>query len=435
MGIKYFYNFCLCERDDADIAGDILSAVRKAYFAGFVKIRDKITYDSEGTSLLYDYCIEKDKPLRWTVKTPSGEIVQDVTQAAEGKYHINYYRNKALYKRLLFSCLHTMLKAEYLDESGVVCASLEPRKLRDALCLLYTAAGLKEPLILTALTETSDSRAAEMINSRFSDRTAVASTNDGVVWFLSDEQHAAYKRIRDEVEAELAAETEESFIGDEAPLFERINAKDFNVKRNLSASLDISEAREFGAEAPEETEEQLADEITPDETETVEETVQEDDSALKPDKLIMADGAVYSYFGELDESGNRSGFGRTLTDLGRTAYEGRYENDKRSGNGAYFYKDGTLCYSGDWLENARHGVGVGISARDGSIHTGRWVNNKPEGNGVRMSRDGELKFVCKELSDGQTVLMNYMADDTVVISKYDKNGAKIAEKTVSLTDF
>ena len=124
-----------------------------------------------------------------------------------------------------------------------------------------------------------------------------------------------------------------------------------------------------------------------------------------------------------------------MTDLGRTAYEGNYRNDKRSGKGAYFYKDGTLCYSGDWAENARHGVGVGISSRDGSMHIGRWKNNKPEGNGVRLSAEGDIRFVCKELSDGGTVLMNYLPDDTVLISKYDAQGKKIAEKTVSLTDF
>ena len=153
-----------------------------------------------------------------------------------------------------------------------------------------------------------------------------------------------------------------------------------------------------------------------------------------PDKQIMADGAVYSYYGELDDNNNRSGYGRTVTDLGRTAYEGEYRNDKRSGKGAYFYMDGTLCYSGDWSENVRHGVGVGISAKDGSMHIGKWVNNKPEGNGVRVAADGNVKFVCKELSDGTTALMNYLDNDTVVITKYDKSGARISEKIISLAN-
>ena len=148
----------------------------------------------------------------------------------------------------------------------------------------------------------------------------------------------------------------------------------------------------------------------------------------------MADGAMYSYYGELDSNGNRSGYGRTVTDEGRTAYEGCYLNDKRSGKGTYYYKDGSLLYTGDWAENARHGIGVGVSSRDGSIHVGKWSMNKPVGNGVRLTSDGDIRFVCKELSDGSTVLMNYMPDDTAVISKYDKNGKKLSEKTISLAD-
>ena len=194
---------------------------------------------------------------------------------------------------------------------------------------------------------------------------------------------------------------------------------------------------------------QISQQVEPEEVEQTEESEEQEkieeaeDSeeksevepvAAKPDKEIMADGAVYSYYGNLDGNGNRSGYGRTVTDFGLTAYEGMYVNDKRSGKGAYFYKDGTLCYSGDWAENVRHGVGVGFSSRDGSIHVGKWVHNKPEGTGVRMSADGEIKFVCKELSDGSTVLMNYLNDDSVVISKYDKNGSKLSEKKVSLID-
>ena len=68
------------------------------------------------------------------------------------------------------------------------------------------------------------------------------------------------------------------------------------------------------------------------------------------------------------------------------------------------------------------------------MHVGRWSQNKPVGSGVRLAADGEIKFVCKELSDGTTVLMNYMTDDTVVIAKYDEKGKKLGEKVISLID-
>lgn len=434
MGIQYFYNFCLTELDDADLESDILSAVRKSYFATFEKIRDKITYDSEGVPLLYDYCIEREKTLRWTVKNLQGGVVQEVIPADDGRYYLCCYQGDKLVKRLLFSKLHTLLKVEYIDDSGVVSSSVEPRKVQGGLCLLYTDNRLPEPVVLYAMPDVNDERVLSKLREDFTDYTVSASTNEGIVWFLSDEQTASFRAFVEKETAEIEKEQEFSFVGDEAPLFEKINAKDFNMKRNLSASLDISQAKAFGEPVEEEPVPELTDAATADTADAPEDIVEEEAASAKPDKLIMADGAVYSYYGELDANGNRSGYGRTLTDEGRTAYEGDYQNDKRSGKGAYFYKDGTLCYSGEWSENVRHGVGVGVSARDGSMHIGRWVNNKPEGNGVRLTADGEIKFVCKELADGGTVLMNYLDDDSVLISKYDKDGKKTSEKKISLID-
>lgn len=453
MGIHYFYNFCISDIDRADLRGDILSALRKRYFDGFVRIRDRITVGSEDEPLFYDYAIEKDKLLRWTVKNATGTILQEVIPAGEGKYFLYFYRDQKLYKRLLFSRLHTLLKAEYTDDDGVVCASIEPRKVQGGLCLLYESKELKEPLVLSPAPDVSDPILSERMRERFTDYSAVASTNEGIVYFLSDQQTSSFKALLGEVQAELNSEGEESFI-DDMPLFEKINAKDFNVKRNLSASLDISHAAVFGAPVeeaeapvvepepvsesgnvaePEPVPEISADEETVPEEEEIEET--EDKKTAEPDKMIMADGAMYSYFGDLDDNGNRSGYGRTMTDLDKVAYVGNYVNDKRSGKGAYFYKDGSLCYSGDWTQNARHGIGIGVSARDGSMHMGSWKNNKPEGNGVRMTADGKILFVCKVLEDGKTVLMHYLPDETVLVTKYDREGKKISEKTVSLLDF
>ena len=155
--------------------------------------------------------------------------------------------------------------------------------------------------------------------------------------------------------------------------------------------------------------------------------------ASEPDKQIMAGGAIYSYYGETDAYGNRSGYGRTVTDLGKTAYEGMYRDDKRSGKGTYYYKDGMLCYSGDWSENLRDGVGVGVSSKDGSMHIGRWSNNRPAGTGVRMTADGEIKFINKARPDGSSVLMRYTDDGDLAVVKCDKDGNKLAETTYPLT--
>ncbi|MBQ7721223.1 MAG: hypothetical protein IJT56_11620, partial [Clostridia bacterium] len=501
-------------------------------------IRDKITANSDAASFSYDYSIEKEKPMKWLVKNPSGTTVQEVMLSDNGKYYIYFYEGDALTKRLLFSKHHTLLKGEYFDTAtGVVRCTLEPRKAQGGLCILYTVKTNPQPQPLFEEPEIADERIADRIAEEFTDYTAVASTDRGVVRFLSDDQLASFNAFIEKCEQDLANIKEETFV-DSTPLLDKIKAKDFNVKRNLSSSLDITRAMAFSMQedsevvepgvivehepyepveavveeapskvtevepvassepaeaaidasesieeaetvvaepetiAPETAEIEIAESETVEpetvetktvETETVETETTEpeahepeaDDSEAhepeivesepeeseptektenEPDKRIMADGAIYSYYGDLDDNGNRSGYGRTLTELGRTAYEGHYFNDKRSGNGSYFYKNGSLCYTGDWLENARHGVGVGVSSHDGSIHVGNWRNNKPDGTGVRLTAEGDIKFVCKELSDGSTVLMHYMPDDTIIVSKYDESGRKIGNNTISLSD-
>ena len=77
---------------------------------------------------------------------------------------------------------------------------------------------------------------------------------------------------------------------------------------------------------------------------------------------------------------------------------------------------------------------MGVSSRDGSIHAGNWELNKPVGSGVRLTAEGDIRFVCKELSDGTTLLISFQPDDTALITKYDDKGMKVSEKTVSLND-
>ena len=238
MGIQYFYNFCIREIDDVDLDSDILSAVRKSYFASFEKIRDKITYDSEGISMLYDYCIEKDKPLRWTVKNPQGGVVQEVLPADSGRYYLCFYRGDKLFKRLLFSKLHTLLMAEYMDDNGAVCRSVEPRKVQGGLCLLYKDVSLPDPVVLSAAPDIEDEYVAQCVKAQFNDYMAAASTDTGIVWYLSDKQTARFKALVQEITAALSNMEEESFVGDDTPLLDKINAKDFN-----SQPLDIEVGR------------------------------------------------------------------------------------------------------------------------------------------------------------------------------------------------
>ena len=157
MSIKFFYNFCLKDDNRTALDSDILSGVRRSYFSSFGRIKDRITINSDGDSVTYDFSIEKDKPVRWLVKSSDGVLLQDSAVADGGKYYIYYYQDQAVYKRLLFSRLHTLLQVEYFDHSaGSPYISLEPRKAQTGLCILCTSHMTPQPLVVFPEPEITD---------------------------------------------------------------------------------------------------------------------------------------------------------------------------------------------------------------------------------------------------------------------------------------
>ena len=125
--------------------------------------------------------------------------------------------------------------------------TLEPRKSQVGLCILYTTKSDPRPIPLFEEPEIGDGALLELMRREYDVYTAVASSDSGVVRFLSEPQMAGFREALEKCEKELADTREESFVGDDTPLLDKINAKDFNVKRNLSSSLDITRAMEFGA--------------------------------------------------------------------------------------------------------------------------------------------------------------------------------------------
>lgn len=462
MSIKYYFNLFIPPVTMERVEGDILSGVRRGFFMNYDKIRDKISSESDANALSYVYTIEKDKPMKWNVRSYDGTLLQETVLADDGRYYLCEYEDARLSKRILFSRLHTLLRAEFFDQNGEVMVSVEPRKAKEELCLLMRRRSSGQPIIMYSRPEL-DADLIPAVIRRFSADVVIAQTNEGPVLYLSEGLRETFLDFCEQYRAEHQKTNDENYLTGGSSLGERLSVSDFNVKRNLSSSIDITKAADFTYDASEsQTQpESPADSVatgaeTPseepassDRSQTippVEDIVKEINSAVEaadpsrgsdsePDKVIEADGVTYCYYGELDRYGNRSGYGRTVTPDGRTAYEGCYLDDKRSGNGSYFYRDGSLCYTGDWDDNRRSGMGVGVSSHDGSVHVGRWIDNKPIGNGVRMTSDGDLKFVCKQLENGSTVLFNFMPDDSVIMSKYDEKGRKLGDETISLTDF
>lgn len=520
--INYFYNIIL-KTDDCDLYSDVLTGIRKDYYLSHEKQKGKITQNSSGDTLFYEFAIEKDRNLKWQI-SDSENILSDTKHLDSGCSCINYYGENGLYKAITFSKFHTLLKVEYFNlvKANTPYCVIEPRKSGNDLCLLLTSvSATTKPSILYAMPDIEDDYIQDKVDLEFSDYTVLASTNEGVVKFLSESQLDLFEEFVDRATAmKLTDMAPESYIDEkDAVLASKLNPKDFNVKRNLSEIIDISQAQEFSYDNIEE--ELLSDmdlelfsedvEDTPVEenvscgnedisanneeliayenaspinadsvevTETVaEETVltfeadyynsddtsetdavateerpvtetvgvtesetEEADDSFdissldEPTSIIQSLSSKYLYYGDVDLNGKRSGFGRTATEDGRTAYEGQYLNNKREGLGAYYYKDSGLCYYGEWKNNKRNGLGIGVSSVDKSIHIGNFTDNKPDVDGVRVKNNGEIEFVKKTLANGMTVELRF-DNDKIIVSKYNENGELISENTSNLIYF
>lgn len=491
--INYFYNI-ISKSDDCDLCSDVLTSVRKEFYLSREKQKNKLTQNSSGDSVYYEYSIEKDKPIKWVV-SDDDNILSDCKNIEDGKYVINYYSEDGSIKLLTFSKYHTLLKVEYFDSinSSAPYCTIEPRKYGNGLCLLMSTKTSFQPSILYPMPDVDDEYIENKIDEEFEDYCAVASTNDGDVKFLTEEQQRLFEDFVDRAAAMKLTDTApKSFIDeDDAVLAQKLNPKDFNIKRNLSQVVDMSKADCFSYDADEGILSELIsddvvdtiDELTYDASNTdnqleidVDATLaaflneednpvvyvknedaqpletqavaqpqleQESDDEQEfsmitslddPDCVIESGSSKYLYYGQLDIANNRSGYGRTAAENGRTAYEGMYSDNKRNGVGAYYYKDGQLCYYGDWKNNKREGFGVGVSSFDKSVHVGEFIDNKPVGDGVRVANTGDVQFIRKTLSNGSVVLLKFDSDK-LIITKYNKDGEEISENSSNLIYF
>ena len=102
-------------------------------------------------------------------------------------------------------------------------------------------------------------------------------------------------------------------------------------------------------------------------------------------KFTYPNGCVY--LGELNEDGERTGYGEFVFHDGRRL-KGNWDKNRMEGVGKLIYADGSI-YEGDWKKNKKHGKGKQTSA-DGSIYDGDWKDDKKNGKGKQTSADGSI---------------------------------------------
>ena len=110
---------------------------------------------------------------------------------------------------------------------------------------------------------------------------------------------------------------------------------------------------------------------------------------------------------------------------GMTAYRGEYQDGKRHGFGAAYYKDGALSYAGFWKEGKKDGLGVSFRDGDHALHIARWENGKPGGYVSLFDSQGSLRYSGRfenGKKQGAGVTVN-PADGTLFVGKWQDGEA------------
>ena len=197
------------------------------------------------------------------------------------------------------------------------------------------------------------------------------------------------------------------------------------------AIVELAHRQEEGAEAPRTEEEEIlaaarqaahAAEDEPEEAPQAAAEVQEvPETADKAREEAPQEGAL-AHAGEVEKSQGIQIAGEAG---GMTAYRGEYQDGKRHGFGAAYYKDGALSYAGFWKEGKKDGLGVSFRDGDHALHIARWENGKPGGFVSLFDSQGNLRYSGRFVNgkkQGAGVTVN-PADGTLFVGKWQDGEA------------
>ena len=197
------------------------------------------------------------------------------------------------------------------------------------------------------------------------------------------------------------------------------------------AIVELAHRQEEGAEAPRTEEEEIlaaarqAAHAAEDEPEEAPQTADEaqgiPEGADKAREEAPQEGAL-AHAGEVEKPQGIQIAGEAG---GMTAYRGEYQDGKRHGFGAAYYKDGALSYAGFWKEGKKDGLGVSFRDGDHALHIARWENGKPGGFVSLFDSQGSLRYSGRFVNgkkQGAGVTVN-PADGTLFVGKWQDGEA------------
>lgn len=429
--IRYF-GIAFDKFEVLDFTTDFLAGVRANYFNSGLQVqKDKAVQHLNKVAYFFNYYFEKGFSADWVLKK-NARLVQESEITNEEKYCIKTYSDdEFVYKKTYFDNEHNWIKTEYFSSNSdapVCCLKNTVTQGQNVIKKISYIDGIEQITYLFPKLDVPEDR----------DYSVLAYTDMGFVYFNSVPNKV--------VVSENNADSVLGFSFKIENFSSENNSKDYSIKNaeyldynsneeQLYLQEDIAEFDtelvETVSEIPEEIAVADTQEENASEPETVEVIEYFTDEVIEnitvsefnetPDSVINSGSEEYNYYGET-LNGKRHGFGRTVTPVGKTAYEGSYFDDKRNGFGSFYCKNGDINYLGNWENNNRQGFGVGFRNTDFTAHIGKWSKNTPDGIGARFNRNGDFLFLG-EFNSGkkQGIGISYDENAGFIISKFDED--------------
>ena len=242
-------------------------------------------------------------------------------------------------------------------------------------------------------------------------------------------EEAAVEETAVEEAAVEEAAVEETAV--EEPAVEETAVEETAVEEaETKAIVELAHRQEEGTEAPRTEEEEIlaaarqaahAAEDEPEEAPQAAEVQEVPETADKSQKEAPREGTL-AHAGEVEKPQGIQIAGEAG---GMTAYRGEYQDGKRHGFGAAYYKDGALSYAGFWKEGKKDGLGVSFRDGDHALHIARWENGKPGGFVSLFDSQGSLRYSGRfenGKKQGAGVTVN-PADGTLFVGKWQDGEA------------
>lgn len=436
-----FYGFAYAEYNALDFATDFLAGVRSNFFNSGNKQQSNRTVQLIDTDeYSYVFNMTENSPLSWKIYK-NNVLLQKAESQGENGYVVKCYdENNNVYQKIFFNNNHIWLKTEFFSNINK----------ENSKSMIFIPKVVENEFVIERTVNKADNATISYLYPKYDipeDNVyyALAFTNKGFIYFNNIPNDMLVSKIH------ILDNSLDNFGG-----FSFVE-NDFDPKRNFNLSFDITDAEFWNSDKIDlenKSEINIEENIIIENRDnddfknisTVFEESENNDAIIDnfdsqndeeiniadelPTSVIESVGETYNYFGSLDQNGNRSGYGRTVTSEGRTAYDGEYSEDKRNGFGSFYYKNGKINYVGNWENNSRQGFGIGFRNSDGTAHIGKWDSNLPNGLGARFDKDGNFIFLGNYV-DGKKQGLGITIDDdnNFIISKF-KDDEVIASRLI-----